>query len=408
FNEDDLKELQNKFFDTLINTVRFFILYSNLSDFDHRNDKFTKIKDRPVIDRWIISKINSLKKEYLDLMDDYDITKASRILFDFTNDELSNWYIRRNRKRLRNPENEKDRLSGYHTLHYVIVELLKMISPVSPFLTEKLYRTLTEPDESIHLSYIENPDEDYIDKNLEDEMLIAQNIVYLVRSIRVKNNLKVRQPLRQILVPVLNEKDKERILKVKDIILEEVNVKELNLLEGNSDIIVKKAKPNFKSIGPKFGKNVKAVQKIISELNDSQISEIERNKFIITEGVKIEIGDIEIFTENIEGWILETHENLTVAVDVKLDEELIEEGIVREFINRVQNFRRNNDFNVSDKVNVYFKTDDTISSILKKNLKYIKAETLSNKIETSNGHEFDFSKTDINGISCDIYIQKLK
>jgi len=408
FNEDDLKELQNKFFDTLINTVRFFILYSNLTDFDHRNDKVTKVKDRPVIDRWIVSKVNSLKKDYLELMDDYDITKASRILFDFTNDELSNWYIRRNRKRLRKPENEKDRLSGYHTLHYVIVELLKMISPVSPFLTEKLYRTITESDESIHLSFIENANEDYIDTKLEEEMRTAQNIVYIVRSIRVKNNLRVRQPLRQILVPVLNERDKEKILKVKEIILEEVNVKELNLLEGNSEIIVKKAKPNFKSIGPKFGKNVKTVQKIINGLSDKQISEIEKNKFINIDGVKIEFSDIEIFTEDIEGWILDTHDSLTVAVDIKLDDELIEEGIVREFINRVQNFRRNNEFNVSEKVNVYFKTDDSITSILKKNLKYIKAETLSNKIESSNGHEFDFSKTDINGISCDIFIQKLK
>ncbi|HQY21662.1 MAG TPA: isoleucine--tRNA ligase [Ignavibacteria bacterium] len=407
FNEEDLKELQNKFFDTLINTVRFFILYSNLSDFDHKKDKATNISDRPIIDKWIISRINSLKKEYLELMEDYDVTRASRILFDFTNDELSNWYIRRNRKRLRNPESESDRLSGYHTLYYVIIELLKMISPVSPFLTDKLFLTLTESDDSIHLSYIDDPSEEYIDSQLEEEMNIAQNIVYLVRSIRVKNNLRIRQPLQQILVPVLNKDDKNKILNVKDIILEEVNVKELNLLEGNSDIIVKKAKPNFKSIGPKFGKNVKMVQKIINELNNDQISEIEKNQFIETEGIRIQIEDIEVFTEEIEGWILDTKDNITVALDIKLNDELIEEGIVREFINRVQNFRRNNDFDISEKVEVYFNTSEFISNVLKKNLTYIKSETLSKKIELSNGHEYDFTKTDINGISCDIYIKKL-
>ncbi|MBS1517324.1 MAG: isoleucine--tRNA ligase [Bacteroidetes bacterium] len=407
FNEDDLIELQNKFFDTLINTVRFFILYSNLSGFDHRKDKENDIEERPVIDKWIISKINSLKKEYQELMDEYDITRTTRILFDFTNDELSNWYIRRNRKRLRNPEDENDRISGYHTLHYVITELLKMIAPVSPFLSEKLYMTMTQSEDSIHLSYLEDPDLSVIDKNLEEEMKMAQNIVYLVRSIRVKNNLRVRQPLRQILIPVLNKKDREMIENVKDIILEEVNVKELNLLEGNSNIIEKKAKPNFKSIGPKFGKNVKMVQNLILNLDHQQISEIEVKGYIETDGIRIQREDIEIYTKDIEGWILDTKDNLTVALDIKLDEKLIEEGIVREFINRVQNFRRNNNFDVSDRINVYYNTSDEIISVLKKNLKYIKNETLSNKIEISNGHDHDYTKTDINGIACDIFIQKI-
>jgi isoleucyl-tRNA synthetase len=405
FNEEELTEVQNKFFDTLINTVRFFIIYSNLTEFDYSDSRITAIDDRDITDKWILSKMNTLKKNYFSLMDEYDVTKAAREIYDFTLDELSNWYIRRNRKRFRNPENEKDKLYGYQTLYEVIIELLKMIAPVSPFITEFLFHSLTDKNSSVHLTEFTDEDSEAIDINLETEMKLAQDIVYLVRSMRVKNNLKVRQPLKQILVPVLNSDDRQRILNVKDIILEEVNVKDLVILEGDSDIIIKKSKPNFKSIGPKFGKDVKKIQTIINNLSAKEISLVEKSGSISKEGFEISREDIEIYTENIEGWLVESFNNLTVAIDTKLDDGLIEEGIVREFINRIQNYRRSNDFDVTDKVEIYVRTSDKIKTIIFNNEDYIMSETLSEKIINANGHEHDFLNTDINGEQCEIFLQ---
>jgi len=407
FNEDELVEVQNKFFDTLINTVRFFIMYSNLSGFDYENSKIIQLSERAIIDKWILSKLNSVKKKYFELMDDYDITKASRILYDYTIDELSNWYIRRNRKRLRNSANETDRLSGYQTLYEVIIDLLKMIAPFSPFLPELLYKTLTKNEESIHLSEFTDANQSLINKDLENEMKMAQDVVYLIRSIRVKNTLKVRQPLRQILVPVLNNDHKQKLLNVKSIILEEVNVKELNIIEGDSDIIIKKTKPNFKSIGPKFSKDVKKVQQIINTLSSQQISEFEKTGKLSAGGFELAKDDIEIYTENIEGWIVETYNGITIALDTKLDDKLKEEGIVREFINRVQNYRRSNEFDVNDKVKIFFKTTENISSVLNRNIEFIKSETLSENLSIANGQNFEYYNTDINGEQCDIYLQKI-
>ncbi|MEZ4821767.1 MAG: DUF5915 domain-containing protein [Ignavibacteria bacterium] len=314
---------------------------------------------------------------------------------------------RRNRKRFRNPASEEDKVSGYQTLFEILIELYQMIAPFSPFLTDRLYMSLSGSDSSIHLSEFTDIDESAINTELEEEMKLAQDIVYLVRSVRVKNNLKVRQPLRQILIPVLNEDVRKKLMKVKDIILEEVNVKELNIIEGDSDIIVKKSKPNFKSIGPKFGKDVKQVQKIINELNSAQISEIEKTGKLSAEGFDFTIDDIEIYTNNIEGWIVETYDDITIALDTKIDSELLEEGIVREFINRIQNFRRNNNFDISDKVNIYFKTSDNIYSVINKNIDYIKSETLSESLSGENGHDFEFFKSDINGENLEIYLEKI-
>ncbi len=407
FNEDDLIEVQNKFFDTLINTIRFYILYSGIIDFDYKEESIIDPSERAVIDKWIMSKMNSVKKKYFQLMDEYEITKATRVLYDFTIDELSNWYIRRNRKRLRNPENESDKLSGYQTLYEVIIELLQMVAPFSPFLSEKLYTTLKNDNNSIHLSEFSDANESNINTDLEEEMKLAQDIVYLVRSIRVKNNLKVRQPLKQILIPVLEKEDILKLQNIMDIILEEVNVKELNIIEGDSDIIVKKSKPNFKSIGPKFGKDVKKVQKLINELSSKQISELEKSGKLTIEGFEFTKDDIEIYTNNIEGWIVETYGGITVALDTKLDKELIDEGIVREFINRIQNSRRSNDFKISDSVRIFYRTSENIRSAINKNLEYIKSETMSEIITSSKSHDYDFSKSEINGELCELYLEKL-
>jgi len=409
FNEDDLKELKNKLFDTLLNTYKFFIIYCGLSNFDYKQSAIVPVKERSVIDQWIISKLNTLKKEYFELMDKYEVTKACRLIFDFTIDELSNWHIRRNRKRFRTPENEQDKNSAYQTVYEILINILQMMAPISPFLTEKLYQNLTEGNTSVHLSEFIPVDENAIDTELEAQMAIAQRIVYLTRAIRVKNNLKVRQPLKQILIPVLNAKEKETISKFKDIILEEVNVKELNFVEGDSDIIKKKSKPNFKSIGPKFGKDVKAVQAAINSFDANDIKEVENNGSVQKGGFVITRDDIEIMTENIEGWIVDTDKNLTIALDTTLDQDLINEGVTREFINRVQNFRKSNGFDINDKVEIYVKTTDELFNTIIGNKNSINSETLSEGIhnaDDSNG-EMEYSETEINGEPVKLFVKKI-
>ncbi|MCX7834264.1 MAG: isoleucine--tRNA ligase [Ignavibacteria bacterium] len=408
FNEEDLIDIRNKLFDTVINTFKFFVIYSNLTGFDYRKETILDPQKRKPIDKWLLSRINSVKKEYLESLDLYDITKASRILFDFTIDELSNWYVRRNRKRFRNPEDETDKLSCYQTLYEVLIELMMMLAPIMPFLPEIIYSKLTKKNSSIHLEEFTPVDESIIDEKVEEEMRLAQLVVYIVRAIRVKNNLKVRQPLKQILIPVLNKKDKETLLKVKDIILEEVNIKELNIIEGNSDIITKKAKPVFKVIGPKYGKQVKEVQKIINDLNTDEVYKIETEGKIEKGGITITNEDVEIITENIEGWIVEREQNLTVAVDTRLTQELIEEGIAREFINRIQNYRKTNDFNVNEKINIYTKTTEDIKKAILNHIEKIKNEVYCENIVFTENIDTDYYETDINGKQCTFKVEKLE
>lgn len=408
FNEEDLIDIRNKLIDTLINTFKFFVIYSNLINFEYDKTETLSPEKRKAIDKWILSRINSVKKAYFESMDSYDITKASRILFDFTIDELSNWYVRRNRKRFRNPEDEIDKLSCYQTLYEVLIELMKLFAPIMPFLPEKIYSYLTKKDISIHLEEFTPVNEDLIDEQVEEEMRLAQLVVYIVRSIRVKNNLKVRQPLQQILIPALTEKEKNTLLKVKDIILEEINVKELNIIEGNSNIITKKAKPVFKVIGPKYGKQVKDIQKVINELTSDEVYKIETEGKLDKAGFTITSEDVEIITENIEGWIVEREQNLTVALDTRLTNELIEEGIVREFISRVQNYRKTIDLNVNDKVNLYIKSTDDIKAAIQNYLNKIKNEVYCEKIVFTENDNNEYYETDINGKQCSIKIEKLE
>lgn len=407
FNEDEMVDVKNKFFDTLINTYKFFVLYSNMIGFDYTATEKVEVNKRQEIDRWIISKLNSVKKKYFENLEGYEITKAIRVVHDFTIDELSNWFVRRNRKRFRYPENDADKNSAYQTLFECLLEIVKMTAPVSPFIAEKLYCNLLPNEGSVHLSEFTNFDEGSIVNELEEQMAMAQEIVYLVRAVRVKNNLKVRQPLRQLLVPVLSEEEKNRLLRVKDIILEEINVKELKILEGDSDIIVKKAKPNFKSIGPKFGKDVKQVQKIILSFDKADISELQRSGKVQKEGFTFTNDDVELFTENIEGWIVESNNAVTIALDTKLDKELADEGFVREFINRVQNYRKNNDFEVNDKISIFVKTNDEINSILSNNIDFIKKEVGCEKMENKILEGKEYINTDINDVYCEFYIERI-
>jgi isoleucyl-tRNA synthetase len=407
FNEEDLIDIKNKFFDTLINTYKFFVMYANLNDFDNKKVKLISVTERKEIDRWIISKLNSLKKEFVELMDSYEITKACRMLSDFTIYELSNWYVRRNRRRFRNSEDKSDSISAFQTLYECLHEILLMLAPVSPFLTEKLFIDLCNSTESVHLSEYSKFNRDLIDLTLETQMNLAQRVVNVVRAVRVKNNLKVRQPLRQLLIPVLNDTEKTNLQKVKGIILEEINVKELKIIEGDSDIIKKKTKPNFKSIGPKYGKDVKKVQQIISNLNHNEITELEKNEEIKKESFTITLADVEIFTENIEGWIVESDNGLTIALDTKLDSELIEEGISREFVNRIQNYRKSNSYNVNDKINITLLTEQVIFNAINKNFGNIKNEINCERLTDSKDNGKEFFETEINDISCKFFIDKI-
>lgn len=408
FNEAEMMEVKNKFFDTLINTFKFFVIYANLSDFMYNESKRKPVGERVEIDKWIISKLNTLKKNYYESLDSYDITKAAKFLFEFTLDEMSNWYIRRNRKRFRSPADENDRLSAYQTLYEVLHEIIKMTAPISPFLSDKLYRLLTGKNSSVHLEEFTPYSESDINSKLEDEMAAAQKVVYLVRSLRVRHNLKVRQPLRQILVPAMNQSQKDTLLKVKDIILEEVNIKELNIIGSDSDIISKKAKPDFKSIGPKYGKDVKKVQKIITELTSPEITSIEENGMLLKDGFEIKLEDFEIHTDNIEGWLIEKEGNVTVAIDIKLDDELISEGILREFINRIQTFRKNSGFNVNDKVIIKLKTENKLRDILKENFSKIRNEVQCEEIIDVNETNGEYTQTEINELKCEFLIEKIE
>ncbi|MCI0715391.1 MAG: isoleucine--tRNA ligase [Chlorobi bacterium] len=409
FNEDDLVEIRNKFFDTLINTYRFFVLYCNLLGIKKSDLTTNKIpySNRPEIDRWIVSALNSLKKKYIELMDCYDITRAARMVSDFTIDDLSNWYVRRNRKRFRNPENENDKLSAYQTLFEALTELLKLIAPFSPFLSDKLFTELTG-EQSAHLSYINPPDENQIDSMLEDEMRIAQRIVYLVRSMRVQFNLKTRQPLKQILVAVSNAQDESSIEKMKDVILEEVNIKELNFIEQDSPIIKRKAKLNFKIAGPKFGKDVKKVQQLVTEFPDSNINELVGSGSTSYNGFNFTNEDVIIYTENIEGWVIESQDDLTVALDIKLDEQLISEGIAREFVSKVQNLRKQREMDVNDKIKIRYKAEGELESIISRQKKYISEQTMAVELDTASSDKLNgYEEININGRLCKVAIEKI-
>lgn len=414
FNENDLLEIRNKFFDTLINTYRFFVLYSNLIRYEIKPGyKRIPYMERNEIDRWIISSLNTLKLSYLELMDNYDITRAARIISDFTIDNLSNWYIRRNRRRFRNPANERDKLSAYQTLYEVITEIVKMIAPVSPFLSEEIFKNLTG-EESVHLTYFELSLQNEIDTVLEEQMSLAQKIVYLVRAIRFRHNLKTRQPLKQILLPtsMFSDVEKAGIEKMKIIILEEVNVKELNFIDDESGIINKRAKPNFKILGPKYGKAMKDVAGVIKNLNHSQITEIEKNNSlnVKSNGKDYEIlrNDVEVYTEDIEGWIVESDENITVALDVKLDDKLIEEGLAREFINKVQNLRKELELDINDKINIIYRCEDELQKAISNQHSYISEEIVAEELKFSvNDNSGDKREININGKLCKISIKKI-
>lgn len=385
FDEEGLLEVQRKFFGTFYNTYSFFALYANIDKFSFSED-LIPYEERPETDRWIISRLNSLVKEYEQLMDDYDVTKAARAVSTFTIDHLSNWYVRRSRRRFWKSEMNREKLSAYQTLYECLFKVAILTSPFAPFAAEEIYQSLNrvtkrEKFESVHLA--EFPRADYIEPELEEKMEIAQNVVYLTRAMRAKNNLKVRQPLRKIMV-VLDKNKQDALIKMKDVVLDEVNIKEMVVLNDDAEFVNKTSKANFKSIGPKFGKKAKAVAEAIKNLSKDQIKLIESGHPVSLniEGDEVIISkeDVEIISTEITGWVVETESGVTVAIDKELDETLIAEGLAREFVNRIQNMRKDAGFDVTDKINISFNGDSTLIDAINNFNKYIANETLAEKV----------------------------
>jgi isoleucyl-tRNA synthetase len=413
FDEEGLVEVQRKFFGTLVNTYSFFALYANIDGFNFK-DALIPYEERPEIDRWIISKLNALVEEYEQLMNDYDVTKAARAVSSYTIDQLSNWYVRRSRRRFWKSEMNKEKLSAYQTLYECLSTLCKLTAPFAPFISEAIYldlnnETKREKFESVHLA--EFPKTTYRDKALEDKMEVAQNVVYLTRAMRAKNNLKVRQPLKKIMV-ALDKSKQEALSKMKDVILEEVNIKELLILTDDSEIVTKSAKANFKTIGPKFGKKVKSVAELIKNFSKEDISKIEKGSEITLniedENLIISKEDVEIISSEITGWVVEAEAGITVAIDVELDEALIDEGLAREFVNRIQNMRKDAGFDVTDKIIIKFAGSEKFVKAINNFNQYISTETLAEKLSFEKMSNIGFTQEfKIGEFDCSINIVKV-
>ncbi|MCB0747292.1 MAG: class I tRNA ligase family protein, partial [Ignavibacteriae bacterium] len=385
FDEEGIVEVQRKFFGTLINTYSFFVLYANIDNFDFKQEPIP-YEERSEIDRWIIAKLSSVVEEFQTLMDNYDVTKAARLVSDFTIDELSNWYVRRSRRRFWKSEINSSKISAYQTLYECLNTLAKLTSPFAPFIAEEIYQNLNkvtkrESAKSVHL--VDFPQPTYKNEALEIKMEMAQKVVYLTRAMRAKNNLKVRQPLKKMMIAV-DPTRRDAVRSMTDVILEEVNIKELEVLEDDSSIVNKSAKANFKSLGPKYGKMMKTLASRIKDFTKEEIKKLETDKsFSFTldgNDITLTPEDVEIISTEIEGWVVESEDGVTVAIDSELDENLIGEGLAREFVNRIQNMRKSSGLEVTDRITVTYTSDEKLNNYLEQFYKYIGNEILSDQI----------------------------
>lgn len=395
FDLDGIAEVQRKFFGTLYNTYSFFSLYANIDGFAFEQDR-VPLNERPEIDRWVISLLNTLKKEVAQDFTNYEPTLATRKIQNFVDQHLSNWYVRLCRRRFWKGEYEQDKVAAYQTLYECMVAISKMMAPVAPFFSDWLYQNLNnatnmEAHESVHLALFPESDETAIDKKLEQRMDYAQRISSLVLSLRKKDNLRVRQPLKKILLPILDPSFQEQVEAVKNLILAEVNVKEIEYISDTAGIIKKKAKPNFKTLGRRLGPNMKAGLAAINAFDQETIAQIEKtNSFNLElngEQYEISLEDIEILSEDIPGWQVATDKDVTVALDIQLDDALIAEGTARELVNRIQNIRKSKDFNIIDRIEVVVTSDEKIDQALAQFGDYICNEVLANNISSKAGLE---------------------
>src|SRR5690606_84534 len=386
FNEAGLDEVRRKFFGTLYNTYSFFVLYANIDKFTYSEPEI-ELQQRPEIDQWILSLLNSLSEEVDQYYADFEPTKAARAIQSFVDENLSNWYVRLCRRRFWKGDYSQDKISAYQTLYTCLTTVAKLMSPIAPFFSDRLFLDLNlvtgkERAESVHLVNYPETDKSLINKDLEERMSLAQDISSMVLSLRKKTSINVRQPLNKILLPVLDDSFIEKTEKVKDLILSETNIKNIEYIKNAEGIIRKKIKPNFKSLGPKVGKDMKAVGAAIMELTDREIQELEENKTFTLSGSNYAIGleDVEIIAEDVEGWQVANLGRLTVALDIQISPVLKQEGIAREFVNRIQNLRENLGLEVTDKITVNINCENEIGEAVKNNLDYISSEILAEDI----------------------------
>ncbi|MFJ1323417.1 isoleucine--tRNA ligase [Capnocytophaga canis] len=401
FDLEGVAEVRRKFFGTLYNTYSFFALYANIDGFTYKEEEIP-LEKRPEIDRWILSELHTLIQKVDEAFADYEPTRATRLISDFVQENLSNWYVRLCRRRFWKGEYEEDKISAYQTLYTCLLNVAKLMAPVAPFYAEVLYRDLVsgtqkETAESVHLTIFPTTDKSFIDRSLESKMEKAQNISSLVLSLRKKEMIKVRQPLQKIMIPVSNEAEKREIEAVADLIKSEVNVKEIELLEDASGTLVKQIKPNFKTLGPRFGKDMKLVVAQIQNFTQEDVQNIEKNREIIIKlaekDVTLSIEDVEITTQDIEGWLVASSGNLLVALDIHITDELRKEGIARELVNRIQNIRKDSGFDVTDKINICIQKQKAVEEAVSDNLEYIKSETLTSELtfaENVSGEPIEF------------------
>ena len=402
FDTDGVDEVRRKFFGTLYNTYSFFALYANVDGFTYA-EADVPVAERPEIDRWILSLLNSLIKNVDACFNDYEPTKAGRLITDFVNDNLSNWYVRLNRKRFWGSSMSTDKLSAYQTLYTCLETVAKLMAPIAPFYADRLYMDLigvTGRDSvvSVHLANFPVADESLIDTELEARMQMAQDVTSMVLALRRKVNIKVRQPLQCIMIPVVDEEQKRHIDAVKDLIMTEVNVKEVRFVEGASGVLVKKVKCDFKKLGPKFGKQMKAVAAAVAGMSQEAIAELEKNgkyTFQLDGGEAVlEAADVEIFSEDIPGWLVANEGKLTVALEVTVTDDLKREGIARELVNRIQNIRKSSGFEITDKISIVLSKNPNTDDAVNEYNTYICNQVLANSLtladEVADGTELSF------------------
>ncbi len=404
FDSEGIEEVRRKFFGTLYNTYSFFTLYANIDKFSYAEADID-IQKRPEIDRWILSELNTLIKNVESYYNDYEPTKATRAIQNFVSENLSNWYVRLSRRRFWKGDYQQDKISAYQTLYTCMMTVAKLGAPIAPFYMDQLYRDLTkvttkENEESVHLADFPHYQESLLDFALERKMQKAQTISSMVLSLRKKEMIKVRQPLQRIMIPVLDEQDRNDIEAVADLIKSEVNVKEIELIDDASGILVKNIKPNFKVLGPKFGKDMRLVAAEIQKLSQDDILTVEKQGQLSFEinskKITLTLNEVEISSQDIEGWLVANQGNLTVALDVTISEGLRKEGIARELVNRIQNLRKETGLDVTDKIRLKIKKDGIVDNAVLENKDYIKNETLTNELwledEILNGIEIAFDK----------------
>jgi isoleucyl-tRNA synthetase len=409
FDLEGIEEVKRKFFGTLYNTYSFFILYTNIDEFSYAEQDIA-LNDRPELDRWILSELHTLIAKVDKFYEAYEPTRAARAISEFTQEYLSNWYVRLSRRRFWKGDYQTDKISAYQTLYTCMVTIAKLSAPIAPFFSDRLYQDLNsvtqkEPSESIHLSDFPKFDPSFVDQRLERKMESAQIISSLVLSLRAKEKIKVRQPLQKIMIPTGSQQQKEEILAVAGLIKHEVNIKEIQLLEDASDILIKQIKPNFKALGPKFGKEMRFIAAEVQNFTQEDIHKIEKegkisiciNEKYITLGLE----DVEISSKDIEGWLVANEGSLTVALDVTITDELHKEGIARELVNRIQNARKDLGLEVTDKIKLSILEDQNLQAAIIENKEYIMSETLTLELlfidELTNGTvvEFDTIKSKI-------------